>query len=308
MEFEIPYEKIRSAKKIGVQLPNGLKRRAIEICQELEERGYQVLISGESCYGACDVDLALLSEVDLLLHFAHTPIIENERVVYVPYFIDYDPNFSLEIEEKRIALISNAQFCHKLPDVKRSLENQGYEVELKRGSKRISFPGQVLGCNYSVLRDTESEAVIYVGDGEFHPIGASIYSGKKVYAFNPITKGLKVVNGSDFERRRYFEVSRCVGLKKVGILVSSKPGQKRTSLALKLEKLAKRSNLQAKLIYLNEITPQKIENLPFEFYVNTACPRITYDDYLNFGKPLISPQEFEFLLGIRDKIGIDEIY
>ncbi|MEM4645842.1 MAG: diphthamide synthesis protein, partial [Archaeoglobaceae archaeon] len=45
---------------------------------------------------------------------------------------------------------------------------------------------------------------------------------------------------------------------------------------------------------------------PFDFYVNTACPRISYDDYKRFSKPIITPQEFEVLIGLKEEIEMDE--
>ncbi len=306
VEIRIPYEELKNARKVGVQLPDGLKRYAIEIVDELERRGYEVILSGESCYGACDVDVNLLNEVDVLLHFAHTPLLDLPRVVYVPYFIDYNPELDLDVPERRIALIATAQFCHLLGDVKKCLEERGYEVKLCRG-KRVAYPGQVLGCNYSALRNCDADAVLFVGDGMFHAVGAAMYSGMKVYAYDPFARVLREVDAADFMKRRYFEISRCVGLRNAGVLVSSKPGQRRLSLAMKLVKKARNAEITAHVIYLNEITPEKILNLPYDFYINTACPRISYDDAANYSKPVITPSEFEALIGIRDSIEIDEI-
>ncbi|MEM2727313.1 MAG: diphthamide biosynthesis enzyme Dph2 [Archaeoglobaceae archaeon] len=294
--------------RIGVQLPNGLKKKAFEICEEL---GSDVILSGESCYGACDLDMSLLADVDVLYHYAHTRIVKFGRVVYVPYFLDYDVEKVAEsiknIPEKEIALISTAQFCHKLSELKVLLQNSGFKVELKKGSERVECSGQVLGCNYTVLRDSKAKAVVFVGDGLFHAKGAAFYSGKRVYAVNPMSFELIEVDSSDFIRTRYLQISKCVGLTKVGIIVSTKPGQKRLNLAEKLKRNALESGLKALIVYLGDVTPEKLMNLPFDFYVNTACPRITYDDYERFEKPIISPPEFEYLLKLREDIGIDEI-
>ncbi|MDK2795508.1 MAG: 2-(3-amino-3-carboxypropyl)histidine synthase [Archaeoglobaceae archaeon] len=294
--------------KIGVQLPDGLKRRAFEICEEL---GSDVILSGESCFGACDIDLALLEDVDVLYHYAHSEILKFDNVVYVPYFVGFDLQKVAEsinnVPEREIALIATLQYCHNLPELKGLLESSGFRVELKKGSERVKFPGQVLGCNYSALRDCKASAVVFLGDGLFHALGASFYTNKKVYAVNPINSELTLVNSKDFIKNRYLQVSKCVGLKKVGILVSTKPGQKRLKLAEKMKKLALDRGMKALIVYLNDITPEKLLNLPFDFYVNTACPRISYDDYRRFEKPIITPPEFEYLLNLREEIGLDEI-
>ncbi len=306
--MEIP----KDAKVIGIQLPDGLKPKAFEIVEKLKEKGYEVIVSGESCFGACDIDLNLLKVVDVLLHFVHTPILNIEKVIYVPYKIDYNACdvfdvIKSNVRERRIALISIAQYCHKLKELKKLLEENGYEVELKKGTRRVVYPGQVLGCNYTALRNSKSDAVVFIGDGLFHAIGASIYTGKKVYALNPLSLEIVRVDTSEFLKERYRLISRCVGLKRVGIIVSSKPGQNRFELAKNLLNLAESYNLKAHLIYLNELTPEKLYNLPYEFYVNTACPRISYDDYKNYDKPIITPQEFEILVGNREEYAMDEI-
>ena len=311
LESVLPELERRKAKKIGIQLPDGLKYKSDHIAGFFEGKGYEVILSGSSCYGACDVDLDLLKEVDVLLHFAHTPIFEFENVIYVPYYVDYDVEDldDIEIEEKRIALIASAQYAWKLPEVKKFLERKGYEVELKTGSKRVKMPGQVLGCNYTVLKNSKADAVLFIGDGLFHPIGAKIYTGKRVYRFCPLDKEFEEVEVDDFIKKRILSVSKAMDCEKGAILVSKKIGQKRLGLALSLKKKAKNMGKNVEIIYLDDITPIKLENFLYGYFVNTACPRISYDDIDLFKVPILTPQEFEILLGLRswDEYEMDEI-
>ena len=311
LESVLPELQRRKARRIGIQLPDGLKYRCEKIAEFFESRGYEVVISGSACYGACDVDLDLLRDVDVLLHLAHTPIFDIDRVLYVPYYIDYDLEVfeDIDIEEKRIALIASAQYAWKLPQVKEVLERRGYEVELKTGSKRVKMPGQVLGCNYTVLRNSKAEAVLFVGDGLFHPVGAKIYTKKKVYRFCPLDGEFEEVERDveDFLRKRYVSISKAIEAERGAIIVSSKIGQKRLSLALKLKVLAKERGRNVEVIYLDDVTPQRLENFLYGYYVNTACPRISYDDVELYSVPILTPQEFEILLGVRKDYTIDEI-
>lgn len=313
LESVLPELERRNAKRIGIQLPDGLKYRCERIAEFFEERGYEVIISGSPCYGACDLDLNLLKDVDVLLHLAHTPIFEIEGVIYVPYYVDYDvEDFEdIEIEEKKIALIASAQYAWKLPQVKEVLERKGYEVELKGGSGRIKMPGQVLGCNYTVLKNSKADAVLFVGDGLFHPIGAKIYTGKKVYRFCPLDKEFEEVNKemTDFLKRRYLSISKAMEAERGAIIVSCKIGQKRLGLALNLKKLAKERGKRVDIIYLDDVTPQRLENFLYGYFVNTACPRISYDDIEQYSVPILTPQEFEILLGVREweDYEVDEI-
>ncbi|WP_456478798.1 diphthamide biosynthesis enzyme Dph2 [Geoglobus ahangari] len=307
IDFQFIFSKLGSARLVGIQLPDGLKYYAGEIADRFREKGYEVIISGKPSYGACDIDISLLEVVDVLLHFGHTEMLSIERVIYVPYNIDYSVDAELlrrEIKEKRIAIIGTASYAWKFESVAERLRDAGFEVELRKG-KRVAYPGQVLGCNYSCLEGTRAEAILFIGDGEFHAIGASLYAGKRVYAYSPLSGELRVVDTSDFVRRRYFQVSRAKMCDSFAILVSTKPGQKRLGLAMRLKRLAEERGVKAEIILTDEISPSLVESFRFDCYVSTACPRIAYDDYRRFSKPVITPQEFEIVLGLSEELTLD---
>jgi 2-(3-amino-3-carboxypropyl)histidine synthase len=90
-----------------------------------------------------------------------------------------------------------------------------------------------------------------------------------------------------------------------GIIVSTKSGQQRMDLARRLESLSP----TAVIVTMQEVSPDELLNLGFDCYVNTACPRLAYDDQARFPVPVLSPQEFEILMGVRtwDDYTIDEI-
>ena len=76
------------------------------------------------------------------------------------------------------------------------------------------------------------------------------------------------------------------------------------ALARRLAGLAE----SAVLVAMGEVTPENLENLGFDCYVNTACPRLAYDDQLRFPVPVLAPPEFEILCGARawEDFTIDE--
>ncbi|MCK4928951.1 MAG: diphthamide synthesis protein, partial [Methanosarcinales archaeon] len=66
------------AATAGLQFPEGFKRRAFSMACELEGRtSASVVISGNPCFGACDVDMALAGEVDILFHFGHSELLDG---------------------------------------------------------------------------------------------------------------------------------------------------------------------------------------------------------------------------------------
>ena len=80
MEYDLELEKVithimdKKPKIVCIQLPEGLKTKALDISKEIEERTFsKVIIWAGSCYGACDVpDLTKLG-VDLLIQWGHSP-------------------------------------------------------------------------------------------------------------------------------------------------------------------------------------------------------------------------------------------
>jgi len=76
LELETAAEAIKKkkAKKVCIQLPDGLKPDAGEIAGYLEKNtGAEILIWLGSCFGACDTPSGLENlDVDLVLQWGHT--------------------------------------------------------------------------------------------------------------------------------------------------------------------------------------------------------------------------------------------
>jgi len=68
--------KAQKAKKVAIQLPDGLKPKAIELTREIESKtNAKILIWSGSNFGGCDLPIVQLEKlkVDLLIHFGHAP-------------------------------------------------------------------------------------------------------------------------------------------------------------------------------------------------------------------------------------------
>ncbi len=153
--------------RVFLQIPEGLKHKALEIARGLEERGDEVIVSSEPCWGACDVrpqDARALG-CDKIVHVGHTKFLDtdlklthvstlptavgcaskpkvstadsarlNLPVEYIEYRADADPLPALEKDSgklekyKSIGLLTSLQFVDALPVVKKFLEGRGYAV------------------------------------------------------------------------------------------------------------------------------------------------------------------------------------
>lgn len=78
--FDFEIEKIineiknKKAKIVGLQFPEGLKKYAIKVAEEVENNtNTKTIIFIDSVYGACDLKLKEAESlgIDLLIHFGH---------------------------------------------------------------------------------------------------------------------------------------------------------------------------------------------------------------------------------------------
>lgn len=299
----------RGARRVALQFPAGLKRRAAEYAVALRAAGFEVIINGDPCYGACDLALDTLDYADVLVHFGHTPVDEQEDVIFEPYPVDFDiavlANAITLLKEKTVGLVTTVQHVHLIPAMESFLREKGMDVRVADGGTRAPNRGQVLGCSFMAARATKAPEILFVGTGVFHPIGIALSTGARVIALDPLTGIAQEVSGDALLRRRFAVIEKARGAGTIGIIVSSKSGQERIALAERLSALSPK----AVIITMREVSPDELLNLGFACYVNTACPRLAYDDQVRFPAPVLSPQEFEILCGVRtwDNYAIDEI-
>ncbi|MFY9201774.1 MAG: diphthamide synthesis protein, partial [Methanosarcina flavescens] len=56
-DYIISVIKKLEAKTVGFQFPEGLKRKGPELAKKVEDAtGAEIIISGDPCFGACDLD------------------------------------------------------------------------------------------------------------------------------------------------------------------------------------------------------------------------------------------------------------
>jgi len=297
------------AKIVGLQFPEGFKRRSPGIAARVEEEtGTGVIISGNPCFGACDLDVALLDRVDIMFHFGHAQLDDNTLSSKV-YFIETRSNASIsevvekaipELRGQKIGLITTVQHVHKLEDACRILEADGKECVIGTGDSKIAYPGQVLGCNFSAARSEECDEYLYIGSGEFHPLGVSLSTGKRVLVADPFVNEIREVDPSRILKQRSVVIAKSLDANVFGIVVSSKPGQERLELAGRLKDIALKNGKQAHILSMDLVTPDQLLQFKVDAFVNTACPRLAIDEVGRFHAPMLTPQEFEIVLGERE--------
>ena len=313
-EFDIASAK-EQIKEIGaeralLQVPDGLRRNADKIAESFD---IEISIWGGSCYGSCDLPLEI-GEADVLIHVGHSEI-PNLNVDYPVIYIEGRsmmfneiPGELYDMLEGKVALYSSVQYLDHLETIKEELEEKGYEVVIGEGDDRIKYPGQVLGCNYSVKVE-DADTHLYIGTGDFHPLGLSLSLDKEVIKLNPLSGELEKIGDEKDRllRRRFGLITLAEDADKIGIIVSSKSGQRRYNLA---EYLKSKLPEKCTIYEFDEVTPDLVDSFDWDCAVCTACPRIALDDANNYDTVMITPEEFEITLKEKDweEWTIDEIH
>ncbi|MDP1552007.1 MAG: diphthamide biosynthesis enzyme Dph2 [Methanobacteriaceae archaeon] len=309
------------AKLVGLQFPDGLKIQASKVAQQIEsETGATAIISADPCFGACDLsDRKMTNSVDILIHYGHTalPIAYHVPVMFIEAYSQVEVNESLqkslELLKKyhKIALATTTQHLHLLDEIKQFLEDNGKKVVVESGNSTRT--GQVLGCNFSSIKNLDAEAYLYLGSGNFHPLGIKLFTHLPVVIADPYRGEARNIDkfADRILRIRFARITKSREAKKWGILISSKEGQYRMDLARKIKQNLEKEGKKAFLIMMDNISPDLL--LPFmelEAFVVTACPRIAIDDSQIYKKPLLTPQELEIVMDKRkwEDYQLDEIF
>lgn len=322
MDLEKVVKKINSKEYnvVGLQFPEGLKMQATKIARYIEDNTKaSVIISGDPCFGACDVSDGKLKDVaDIIIHYGHTPLpLKYEIPVYfVEAYANIDLkeilNESLEYlkDYSKIGLVTTTQHLNQLNEVKDFLEDNGKEVVMD--SSKNTRKGQVLGCNFSSIKNLDAEIYVFIGSGNFHPLGIHLFTNEKVLALDPYNNEIREMEefADRILRIRFARITKAKDAKKWGIIVSSKEGQYRMKLAENLKREIQEKGMEAYIIMVDNISPDIL--LPYmdlDAFVITACPRIAIDDSQMYKKPVITPQELEIVLNKKEweNYQLDEI-
>ncbi|MEM3506121.1 MAG: diphthamide biosynthesis enzyme Dph2 [Candidatus Bathyarchaeia archaeon] len=314
LEFDLEEKRLieiikkRKARSVLIQLPNGLKKYAINLISLIEESTKAIAyISGGACYGGCDLALqdAKALKVDLIIHYGHSQFVfKNSHGFNIAYFnTPFKLNLSDLIEktlilmekEKKYGLVTTTQHLHQLEDIKKLLEKNGYSVIIPLRGKFSIYNGQILGCNYSSLKSIEKEidGCLIIGS-YFHGLGATLCLDKQIILVDPYS--YEAIDIS-FERnkllkQRYSYINAAKTAKNIGIIIGMKIGQYKPKIAQRLRKLVKESGKNPILICMDEVVPDRVNNFTeIEAFVNTACPRVSINDASRFLKPILTPKE-----------------
>jgi 2-(3-amino-3-carboxypropyl)histidine synthase len=306
--------KHRQAHRILLQLPEGLKPLGFGLAQRIEkETGAEVFLSGDPCYGACDLALSpkRFLDAELLVHIGHAAIpghFSHEDVVYVEARAEVsvdDPILQavrMLKTEQVIGLASNIQHIHQIERAKRILEQNGKKVLIGCASGWLKYPGQVLGCDYGSVRAIakEVDAIIVISGGDFHALGIPLSTGKRTIVVDPFQGLAKDMTEAcrRLLQRRWANISRFREAKRIGVIIGLKSSQMNLVLSRRIKKLLEEGGYSVVFLCSTEVIPETLESFTdLDAYVEISCPRISTDDQERYRKPILNPEEVMIALG-----------
>ncbi len=157
-----------------------------------------------------------------------------------------------------------------------SIQYQELAFEIKKilANHNILKIIQVLGCSHPKF-PKNTKAVLLIGSGRFHAVSLAYETKLPIYILekNQLIK----ISEKDielYEKKNKASYLKFLNADKVGILISTKPGQENLQRALNLKKKLKKNSY---LFISNAINIHEFENFGLDCWVNTACPRLDMD-------------------------------
>ena len=307
--------KLQGKKRIGVQVPEGLKPRTHQIVERIRKlTGAKVVLWGEPTYGACDLADRPLEEIgaDALIHMGHLPMPYHSEFYAVPtYFVPVKHTGKLVLEKKgvkiiksilprKIGIVTTAQHLHLIEEASSKLEGAGFDTSVTTGGPRLAAAGQLLGCNSSAARKLNVDGYLYIGTGLFHPLTVALSTGKKVACIDPHSGEVTEADAKPFLKQRYAAISVAKNAKRWSVLFSSQIGQKRIDLADKVAELLTADGKEVMIIGSIHQSYEQLLGMGIEAAVITACPRLAIEDGPTWPIPLLTVPEVQILLGKRE--------
>jgi len=315
--FDFEEERIKQeinkleAKRVLLQMPEGLKPEGPSLAKIIEKTGALPIISADPCYGACDLATAEAESlgIDLIVHFGHSKRVKHEQVPTV--YVEARATVTVaEAVEKAVPLLSKygkiglattVQHVQTLDEARESLVRAGKTVVVGDAG-RVNYSGQVIGCDYSNVKSVANDvdAFLFIGGGRFHALGIALSTSKPTVIADPYENRAYSIDkeAQTVLKQRWACIEEAGHAKTFGVLIGLKLGQKRLDEAFRIKEIAEKNGKAAFLFAVREILPEALMEFPsVDAYVNTACPRISLDAPSKFLKPVLTVNEFMVVAG-----------
>ena len=165
---------------------------------------------------------------------------------------------------KNIAIAYSIQYHDLAFEIKKLLSNNITQISQILGCSKLSFP-------------KTTQAIVLIGSGKFHALSLASKTKLPIYILekNNLSK-IPILEIESLKKTKKASYLKFLNANKVGILVSTKPGQENLKKAIDLRKKIK--DKKSYLFISNNINTSEFENFGLESWINTACPRLDMED------------------------------
>lgn len=148
-------------------------------------------------------------------------------------------------------------------------------------SEKYNITGfvQVLGCSKPKF-SKETQAILLITSGSFHAVALAFETKLPIYILQ--SDKLRKISDEEiyaFEKKKHASHMQFLNSEKIGILISTKPGQENLKKALSLKNKLK--NKKSYFFLADEIDTRQFENFSdINAWINTACPRLDFEGFV----------------------------
>lgn len=187
------------------------------------------------------------------------------------YIESKQKNFDFELDKSEIKKLPKTLFLAYSLQYKQLAES--IRKQLKNSRIKIAKFLQVLGCS----KVKTKYPILLISAGRFHAQNLFL-SAPSIY----LLEGKTILKITKDEIKRIEAIKRAaitkfLAAEKLGILVSTKPGQEAIGYALNLKQKIDSKGKKAFIFITNEIDINQFENFDIDIWVNTSCPGLGYD-------------------------------
>ncbi|MFA7708200.1 MAG: diphthamide synthesis protein [Candidatus Pacearchaeota archaeon] len=195
------------------------------------------------------------------------------KTLYIPT-IQKNLAFKLSQQEitklpKKLFLVYSIQYQELASNIAKQLEKNNIKIQQKQ---------QVLGC--SNISNKNNLPILLIGTGRFHAENLMLQT-PILYVLED-NKIIQIPQSeiNSIKAKKQTALIKFFKADKLGILVSTKPGQESLNKAIKLKKQleTQKNPKQAYIFISNNIDIAQFENFNISSWVNTACKGLAMDN------------------------------
>ena len=177
----------------------------------------------------------------------------------------------LKSEIKKLPRILNLAYIIQYKDLIKKIKKQ-----LESNHIQVKKVQQVLGCS----KINSKIPLFFIGDGKFHLI--NLYSqNQNVYYLNIFKEQkIKKISKKEIEKIKINKkvcLMKFLNAKKIGLLVTTKPGQENLDCAINFKKILSKGDKISYIFVSNNIDINQFQNFDIDFWVNFSCPGLKQD-------------------------------